>query len=228
MRKCFLCGSTQWIERHHVFGGAMEMQVPQNEAPATPQTVPQNNLIVDGKLTEEGKEIIGRLNANKPENKVNQTLDSTKNAAYTQDSEGGADDDFRRIQEASRGMAAEELEAFHSGSKELDEGLRGRLSTVFRRRLGSAGSGNGNITQLVNPKTNENVSVVSDVDAETFHDIFEIAQKYLKNVMLLTFTIPKISGKKQMVKKMEQMLEYVNNEEERRAIERCVHELKQM
>lgn len=22
MRKCYLCGSTQWIERHHVFGGA--------------------------------------------------------------------------------------------------------------------------------------------------------------------------------------------------------------
>ena len=21
-RKCFLCGSAQWIERHHVFGGA--------------------------------------------------------------------------------------------------------------------------------------------------------------------------------------------------------------
>lgn len=22
MRKCFLCGRTDWIERHHVFGGA--------------------------------------------------------------------------------------------------------------------------------------------------------------------------------------------------------------
>jgi len=22
MRECFLCGSTQWIEAHHVFGGA--------------------------------------------------------------------------------------------------------------------------------------------------------------------------------------------------------------
>lgn len=22
MRKCYICGSTQWIERHHVFGGA--------------------------------------------------------------------------------------------------------------------------------------------------------------------------------------------------------------
>lgn len=22
MRKCYICGSTQWIEKHHVFGGA--------------------------------------------------------------------------------------------------------------------------------------------------------------------------------------------------------------
>lgn len=22
MRECYLCGSTQWIERHHVFGGS--------------------------------------------------------------------------------------------------------------------------------------------------------------------------------------------------------------
>lgn len=22
MKKCYFCGSTQWIERHHVFGGA--------------------------------------------------------------------------------------------------------------------------------------------------------------------------------------------------------------
>lgn len=35
------------------------------------------------------------------------------------------------------------------------------------------------------------------------------------------------SGKEQMVKKMEEMLRYVNNEEERKAVEHCIHKLKE-
>ncbi len=34
-------------------------------------------------------------------------------------------------------------------------------------------------------------------------------------------------GKEQMVRKMEEMLRYVDNEEQRKAVERCIHQLKE-
>ena len=50
-------------------------------------------------------------------------------------------DEFRAIQEKSRGASREEVELFHNGSKQIDEGIRDRLSRIFERQiLSSSGS----------------------------------------------------------------------------------------
>ena len=62
--------------------------------------------------------------------------------------------EFRRLQEESRRMSSKDTESFHSGQRQVDEGIRNRLSRVLGGRL-QAGDGslwNGN-SSIVNKKT---------------------------------------------------------------------------
>ncbi len=89
-------------------------------------------------------------------------------------------DEFRAIQEESRGLSHDEIKAFHDDSKQVDEKLRNRLSDVFKRELESRSSRLQYASQLLNnPKTNKQLKLYQNIDADTFHDIFEIVQKYL-------------------------------------------------
>ena len=54
---------------------------------------------------------------------------------------GGGFDDFRRIQEESRGTFGEEMQLHHSKCKEIDSSLRRRLPTIFKRQLESLDCG---------------------------------------------------------------------------------------
>lgn len=93
-----------------------------------------------------------------------------------------ADSDFTRIQEASRRLSDKDVKLFHSGGREIDERLRRRLSGVFARRLESERSRLRYDTRILNnAKTGKPVTILKDVNAKTFHDIFEIVQKFLKN-----------------------------------------------
>lgn len=90
--------------------------------------------------------------------------------------------EFARIQAESRSL-------LDGGSREgiserLDENLRDRLSGVFARRLGSEISRAGNDGRLLNltdPRSGNSFKVIEKVDGNTFRDIFEVANVYLKN-----------------------------------------------
>ena len=90
-------------------------------------------------------------------------------------------DEFRAIQEESRGASREEVELFHNGSKQIDEGIRDRLSRIFERQILSSSGSNRDVNalSLINPKTNKQLKLYQNIDADTFHDIFEIVHNYL-------------------------------------------------
>lgn len=86
-------------------------------------------------------------------------------------------DDFRRVQEESRRVA--ENGRWYESYKKFDEKLRSRLSDVFRRELESRTNSNGNAYGLLDDTGD--FKVYSNVDAQTFRDMFEIARTYTKN-----------------------------------------------
>lgn len=88
-------------------------------------------------------------------------------------------DDFRRIQEESRAISNEEQQLFRSGSKQIDETLRGRLSRTYESILGRESSFTSDGYGLL--KDTGNFRIFSNVKPEVFHDIFEINRTYLKN-----------------------------------------------
>lgn len=48
-----------------------------------------------------------------------------------------AENQFRRLQEASKRLSDREVALYHSGSEQVDEIVRGRLARVFRDKLGA-------------------------------------------------------------------------------------------
>ena len=90
--------------------------------------------------------------------------------------------EFKRVHRASLSLPNVESQAFHSGSKRLDENSLERLSGVLQRQLGSQFSGNWNSIQLlVNPTTSKEKKFYSNVPGDLFHDVFEVCHPYLKN-----------------------------------------------
>ena len=89
---------------------------------------------------------------------------------------------FRELQKTSREVSERESASYHSGERQIDEGLRGRLSEVLTRELDARSrvNGYGNESHLKTPKGTE-FDIYTGVDAETFHDVFEIARTYLRN-----------------------------------------------
>ena len=91
------------------------------------------------------------------------------------------DQRFRDIQKACREMSQGELQSYREKGAELNERVRAGLRDVFQRRVraGSAGNRNGNALRLIS-KSGEQFNIV-EVDATTFHDIFEISRCFLEN-----------------------------------------------
>ena len=90
-------------------------------------------------------------------------------------------DEFRELQKRSREMSGEDTSLYHTGSKKIDDEVRGRLSRAFRLELNSAGGKRiYSKRTLLNPKTNKAVTLL-EVEGELFHDIFEISRCYLRN-----------------------------------------------
>lgn len=91
-------------------------------------------------------------------------------------------EEFRKLQAESQRMSDEDTKLYHSGSEQIDNEIRRRLSRTFGLELRSANSKRvHSIRTLLNPKTNKNVNIVEGVDGSLFHDVFEISRKYLRN-----------------------------------------------
>lgn len=89
-----------------------------------------------------------------------------------------ATDGFRRIQEESRRMSEAESLLYHSGRKKIDDSLQSRLSNVFKREIQSRISSASNDSGLLDLG---NYKVYTNIDGKLFHDVFEIARKYIEN-----------------------------------------------
>ena len=93
-----------------------------------------------------------------------------------------AENEFRRLQEESRGLSENERELFRRGNKEVDENLRTRLQRVLGEKIKSSrGNDSNNARVLTDSKTGNQFNVYDNVDGQTFHDVFEIARTYTKN-----------------------------------------------
>ena len=86
--------------------------------------------------------------------------------------------DFRTVQRECLSMSDAEVESYHSGSRKIDEGLRGRLQGIFRRKLAADSRRNGNgYESLVNPKTNRNSDLQSEIPMLSLLLMTEIDKK---------------------------------------------------
>lgn len=110
------------------------------------------------------------------DNEQNLTYNGIRGESYART------DEFRNLQAESQRMSDEDTKLYHSGSKQIDDEVRGRLSRTFGLELRSADSKRiPSVRTLLNPKTNNKVNIVEGVDGSLFHDVFEISRNYLRN-----------------------------------------------
>ena len=108
-------------------------------------------------------------------------VDINQENGYNNLSDEEIENEFRRIQEESRGKSYDSIK--QQGESTINnEGLRERLSGVFERELERRGY-NASSNKSLSLKSDKGTTfdMYEDVDAETFHDIFEVAKKYTEN-----------------------------------------------
>lgn len=106
--------------------------------------------------------------------------EKSSTSSYNKEKGGEHSYDFRRIQEESRRELAKS-----SGKRvcaKNNEGLRERLSTIFRRELDSRGY-NASFNRLLHLESKNNIKfdIYQNIDGDLFHDIFEITKTYTGN-----------------------------------------------
>ncbi len=91
-------------------------------------------------------------------------------------------DEFRSLQAESQGMSDEDIQLYHSGSRQIDAELRGNITRIFRSQINSYRNGLRNDNELLRLEAKGNIfNLHQNIDGSLFHDIFEISRKYLKN-----------------------------------------------
>ena len=112
-------------------------------------------------------------------NATNKNVANSQEMVYNTPQKEEGYDEFEQLQRESEELSDEEKQLYRSGSREIDDNLRRRLSTVFERRLESSRSSNSDEARvLTDPQSGNTFDVYENVDAQTFHDIFDIIQKY--------------------------------------------------
>lgn len=126
-------------------------------------------------------EILSKKTVDKSKNVANNKVKGEVEYARYSIDQQDAENQFRRLQEASKRLSDREVSLYHSGSKQIDETLRRRLAVILSGRLRSERSGiRDSVRSLNNPKLGADVKIYENVSAQTFHDIFEIVHKYLQ------------------------------------------------
>ena len=106
---------------------------------------------------------------------------SVENNETTEGDYGTTENDFRELQEASRRRLNEGT--WGEESQAEDEGVRNRLSDISKEWLQSRGYDSSNNDGLV--ANTGDFKIFKDVDAETFHDLFETNKPYIKRQELV-------------------------------------------
>lgn len=113
---------------------------------------------------------------------VKGTESKATNSADNKESRYERTDEFRKLQAESKRMSEKDIQLYHSGNRQIDERIRGRLSrSVQEIFLGTDDNGVSNAKGLLSLSAKNNTfEIYQDVNAELFHDVFEIARNYLK------------------------------------------------
>lgn len=150
-------------------------------------TRPASTIVVfDPTQIKSATENIGTFDRTNPDIRYSFPLDNSNDVGYNNTINREVNsyeptDEFRRLQEESRRMSEEEIQQYHAG-KELSDEIRRRLSGTFKLELESSNSERFySVRSLLNPKTNNKISLYEGVDSSLFHDVFEIARCYLEN-----------------------------------------------
>lgn len=112
-------------------------------------------------------------------NATNKNVANSQETVYNTPQKEEGYNEFERLQRESEGLSNEEKQLYRSGSRQIDEDLRRRFSRVFRQKLESSRSGNSNESRvLTDPRSGNKFDVYENVDAQTFHDVFDIVRNY--------------------------------------------------
>ena len=115
--------------------------------------------------------IVQNCNKNLADNNNNSKLQNNRENVNNENvSESEIENEFRRIQDPSSGLSAEEYELFRARDKGLLRNVRANISKEFKKRNVSTGNGWTNI-----------YGALVEVDGNTFYDFFKANKNYLKN-----------------------------------------------
>lgn len=112
-------------------------------------------------------------------NATNKNVANSQETVYNTPQKEEGYNEFEQLQRESEGLSNEEKQLYRSGSRQIDEDLRRRFSRVFRQKLESSRSGNSNESRvLTDPRSGNKFDVYENVDAQIFHDVFDIVRNY--------------------------------------------------
>ena len=114
----------------------------------------------------------------------NENIDKNQNFVYNANrgERYAKTDDFRDLQTECQGMSDEDTQLYWSGSRQINDEIRGRFSrSVKQVFLVSDNNGRSNDSRLLNFSAKGNqFNIYEDVDASLFRDVFEMARKHLQ------------------------------------------------
>jgi hypothetical protein len=135
-----------------------------------------NTILLSQRFNTANEDIRYSLSENKLDNGNNMVYNGKRGEVYV------ATDGFRNLQAECQGMSDEDIQLYHSGNKQIDEGLRERFSrSVKSVFLESENNGISNAKGLLNLKAkNNDFNMHEGVNGSLFHDVFEMARNHLK------------------------------------------------
>lgn len=106
-------------------------------------------------------------------NATNKNVANSQEMVYNTPQKEEGYDEFEQLQRESEELSDEEKQLYRSGSREIDDNLRRRLSTVFERRLESSRSSNSDEARvLTDPQSGNTFDVYENASEKTsFADV---------------------------------------------------------
>ena len=140
--------------------------------------IPDTNEVREVNTTQEQQPEVLQQQEISQDKKVEEKVEKNTKKVYNKGTKKeGVKNDFGAIQEESRRKLKDK--GWGSSSKTVDEDLRGRIRGTLSKEIKRRGYSNSNNDGLLKLKSKGNTfNLYKSVDAETFHDVFEIARAH--------------------------------------------------
>ena len=171
-------GSVNFIDKLNKQGSSIKGRKSSSSGYEAQYGREDNQIQRMGEKAPEGREQVGNDgNGDRESRSSNRQGNDVRHSRRVKETNNERSDEFRRIQEESLAMSDGELQLYRNGSKKLDGELRDRVVLVFRKEIHASRNGGNNSARLL--KNTGDFVVYKDVDADLFHDIFEVNRRYL-------------------------------------------------